>query len=162
MKNEQGVSPLADTSANGVPCAALSIDNNNRDEDRECNEHGGNGAGDKRFSAGNSSPADAAVDIHQMLSATDTEGKSSAIASVGGAVACECIVADSDSEHGSDDDGYSETDEGGCSVGDEDDCCDGWDELYSGGNWSTDADAAGDMQIMLEGILGEFSDDECL
>ena len=45
---------------------------------------------------------------------------------------------------------------------DEDDCSDGWDELYSAGNWSPDADAAGDIQMMLEGIFGEFFNEELL
>ena len=96
----------------------------------------------------------------ELVRSSDTEGKSSAAASVDGAVACECISADCDSEDGSDDDGYSETDEDGCSVEYEDDCSDGWDALDSGGNWSPDADAAGDMQMVLESILGEFSDEE--
>ena len=116
---------IVSSSADDVPCAALGTSNAQNDKDRECNEHGDNCDGNKKYSAGNSRPADAAVDTDQILSATGTDGKSSAAASVDGAVACECIGADCDSEDGIDDDGYSETDEDGCSMEYEDDCSDG-------------------------------------
>ena len=154
---------IASSAADGVPCAALGTDNGKNDEDMECREDGDNGGGDKRYSAVDSSPAaGASVDAGQILPANDTEGKASAAAGVDGAVACECDGTDCDGEDGPDYDGYSETDEVCCSETDDDYCSDGWDELYSAGNWSPDADAAGDMQIMLEGILGEFSDEEFL
>ena len=104
------------------------------------------------------------MDTDQILPATDTEGKAPAAAGVDGAVACECNGAYCDGEDGGRDyDGCSETDdEDGCCVTDEDDCSDGWDELYSACHWSPDADAAGDMQMMLEGILGEFFNEEMM